>query len=533
MWSTAIAALLLATTTCAAVPDSFNTQAPTVSDDRFRRCVCWRNDTAAMCEDWSTSSSCGEWEAAALWPLLPAALLAAALLLFPALFPAGRYLCNCCGGRDASYGCCYPVPSRHIVFPGYAAATVTRYRMLLTGSFLITVALVAVVVRLGALWADGLRSAVTAFDAPMATHRARLQAAATFAGALPHTPSGTDALLARVAQFDASGLTSVARTLQAPFSVGGDSDLWPAQALDVVAALPLLVLLCVALLVWRGRAGPTVAAAASVYAVCVALLLCAAGAFFGMAVVADAACRNFDVAVLPVATGSMRTIGACGDVTVATVAAAALADFGATVRNPASMACVSLRALHSSNFTIVDNPCGAASQVAPHTLLRWFGAALRSSHRAARDGTVTTIEDCAFLCGDRGAAAAATYLGEFRASTYDNVAALQPLALTAGSCAAAAHSLRSTFAPILCSTTPRSVLRGGWHVAAALAACVCVALLTLVVLVRGVKRFTHDWVPRDDLLADESWVSAAYGTMADSPRAVVGVVVDDQQPLNH
>lgn len=78
-------------------------------DELFRECICWDQKTDSFCggeKFWR--SSCEHLALrTALWTI-PAIMVGLFFGFFPFVFLICRYLCNCCGGRNPSYGACCP-----------------------------------------------------------------------------------------------------------------------------------------------------------------------------------------------------------------------------------------------------------------------------------------------------------------------------------------------------------------------------------------------------------------------------------------
>ena len=89
-------------------------------DDSFRECFCYNETSRTWCANdphapgatYFLRTSCRRmisnlfiWDSFAIIPLF-------VFLLFPLLFCMGRLLCNCCGGRQPSYGCCCPADNK-------------------------------------------------------------------------------------------------------------------------------------------------------------------------------------------------------------------------------------------------------------------------------------------------------------------------------------------------------------------------------------------------------------------------------------
>jgi hypothetical protein len=92
----------------------------------FHKCFCWDPETNSFCDGrtpanfWKTQD-CSSWVMDSFW-WLPALIIAFALtVIFPCCFYCTRCVCNCCGGRHSSHGCCCP---QNREFSGYSNSSI-------------------------------------------------------------------------------------------------------------------------------------------------------------------------------------------------------------------------------------------------------------------------------------------------------------------------------------------------------------------------------------------------------------------------
>jgi len=98
----------------------------------LQQCLCWNNQTNSFCggEKWYESHACKTWFWDALYWTIPAIMGLFFFLLFPVVFCCARFLCNCCGGRNPTYGCCCPDESSRHRFPGYTNRSIFIVKIL-------------------------------------------------------------------------------------------------------------------------------------------------------------------------------------------------------------------------------------------------------------------------------------------------------------------------------------------------------------------------------------------------------------------
>src|SRR5437868_6950152 len=97
------------------------------ADGSFESCFCWNHTAGGLCDGFAEGSSwttpCQNRLLGAFYWASPAIFVFCFFLFFPFFFCLSRVLCNCCGGRHPSEGCCCPDQSSRHRFAGYTNVT--------------------------------------------------------------------------------------------------------------------------------------------------------------------------------------------------------------------------------------------------------------------------------------------------------------------------------------------------------------------------------------------------------------------------
>jgi hypothetical protein len=473
-------------------------------NDLLRRCFCWDNATRTFCggEQWYRSDACTEYVNRVFWYTVPLTVVGAFFfLLFPLLLLCGRVLCGCCGGRFPSKGACCPREEERHRFPGYSNMAIFLTKGVL-GCLVVAYAFYTVgITSTNISLHSDIDSAVGTFLGDITAWGASVDAMAKDAASVsPDYISGAAAthFAVSAAALDARG-SEMRRHLNSALQLEGDATTFGRKQLILLVCFGNLVVLLVAFVAGlcnvRGKPMGVLLGVFSVTAVGV-VLACFLQTM--IAITGGAVCDNYNATVVPAVVGSLENIEACGSpFVIGAIEHGAVAMYNDVVTAPAAAAsavCAAVNVLCAGGFKCPGNSCDAArarwtnhtaadgSPIVPDDILNDFVDTVL----AARFGTLT-IADCASKC-DKGSAvqrAAATVK-----AFYDTeLAAMSSLVHTALPATRGCHAVRAQLHGALHATACGPLSRHATSLAVVLLSQVGVALMVLLMLVRGVKRF--------------------------------------------
>jgi hypothetical protein len=476
--------------------DNFNTDVPNEKDRNFRECFCWDNATHDMCggSKWNESPSCSAWEDAALWPVSLIFFTAFALCFYPLFLAIGRAMCNCCGGRQPSYDCCCPTDDSVMRFPGYSTPSVVGHK----GAFLVCffgyTALAVLGIVAAAHWND---TALQVIDTIHATATATAATVKTSEGAMRNLSSAPPLVNASVADH----LLAVHRgILRRKDDIGAvkakvnEMRSMPCNASYFALGAPMLLLFIGTVLMLLSVIGFPITVLAGLFSLASAVLCIVFAIWFILYIMSHALCRNFDATAVPIVVGSLESVGGCNDPALLAAINATAFAFDAHVRGTASPVCVDIASLCAAGFSCIHSTCGTPASLPLHSArvpfpdVTSFRTFIARSRRALPDGSSGTLAQCAAGCGNATMQATAARVVAFDASHAGAVHALASSVYPdMADCRYIRSVLGNSISVQMCSDG--FAARSG-RLNVYLGSASAVAVIALILFVRGVKRFS-------------------------------------------
>jgi hypothetical protein len=489
-------ASMLATAAAHAAPSRhFNVAHPNVQDSNFRKCFAWDAEKGMFAggDHFMNSDACNDWKAQAMGWGIPMVLLALFFAFYPVIFAGSRLLFNCCGGRKPSFDCCCPSKDAVANFPGYTRCTVIFTRVLFT---LCAVAIVSLSVHsfvAAGQWkgavedvantaragVDGLRSDFALTEAAVATLHNNA-AAPTFVDAA--TVASVHSAASKVDEV-ASHVDRAVHDMEEKEHKKHDKHHddkhgkkhhghhqggFPFAAPHVAVALPLFFVVVAVIMMVFKVTGIPVTIVTCLYSFTASLLTTVTIVWIVLSMTTGSLCRNYDATAVPAAIGGLERLGVCNAPAVQHASVSATAAFAAYVQDANTPVCQAIATLAAAGAKVTL--CSAKKTAA-----------------AAIADFKTTVAAAKVDAAKAPAAAKTIAASEAQLVAVLN---LEVLAAKSAKCTGVRAELDGPIAEALC--TSKTGLRAAtMKLSGLLGGLVAMALVTLFVLVRGIKRFSN------------------------------------------